>query len=84
MRKSRDLSAAEKQNASNHRVPILAAGLSGRDVTVTFIKQDGTPRVLTGHIESLSGEGDKEIVTLDTAEGFRSANLSRIVGVDVL
>jgi len=84
MRKSRDLSLAEKQNASSHRVPLLAAGLSGRDVSVTFIKQDGTPRTMSGHIEAISGEGDKEIVTIETTDGFRSANLSRIIGVDIL
>lgn len=84
MRKSVDLSAAAKQNADSHRPAILIAGVAGREVTVTFIKQDGTPRVLTGNVENLSGEGDKEIVTLKQSDGsFRSANLSRIIGVEI-
>lgn len=84
MRKSRDLSVAEKGNADSHRPAILIAGLAHRDVTVTFIKQDGTPRVLTGSVDNVSGEGDKEIVTLKQSDGsFRSANLSRIIGVEI-
>lgn len=84
MRKSRDLSAGEKQNAQSHLPAILMAGVAGREVTVTFIKQNSDPRVLTGTVENVSGEGDKEIVTIKQKDGsFRSANLSRILNVEI-
>jgi len=50
----------------------------GENVTVEFTKRDGERRTLVGRVEAIKGTGDKEVVIIETAEGFRSANLTRI------
>lgn len=53
----------------------------GERVTLSYVKRDGTESTLTGRVESLKGEGDKETVTVETDKGYRSANMYRILSV---
>lgn len=55
--------------------------LSGKALTVSFVKRDGTPRVISGQVVELTAKGSASTVTIDTAQGPRSANLWSIKGV---
>lgn len=79
MRKPEALDAAAKRKATIARSAF--AGLVGKEASVNYVKADNTPRVLVGVIEEVKGEGDKEVVVVKTAEGYRSANLSRVKSV---
>lgn len=76
MRKPEALTPVAKRFATVARKSLVEE--VGNTVTIEFIKQDGTPRVMTGVVEDIKGGGDKEVVIMKTADGYRSANLSRI------
>lgn len=84
MRKPIALTEKDMARANVARPALTMAGLAGRDVQVNFTKQDGTDRTLTGRITEFKGEGDKEVVLIETTEGIRSANLWRVNRVSVL
>lgn len=79
MRKPILLSESDKMTAASMR-PALISRI-GMEATVSFVKADGTPRTLVGTVVEVAGEGDKEVVRMETAEGFRSANVYRITNV---
>lgn len=75
MRKPEILSPSDKGMVTKNRKALESAtGMVGFDYT----KADGTPRSMYGRVEAVKGEGDKAVVIMETSEGFRSANLSRI------
>lgn len=76
MRKPEALTVREVTVANAHRPYVL--GLIGKTATVEFTKRDGSERVETGTIVSLTGQGDKEQVIIETDKGFKSANLYRV------
>lgn len=83
MRKPIALTANEAKIADTAR-NALAGVENGSGVMVTFQKADKSLRTLAGTKVEVSGVGDKEIVKVETVDGFRSANLHRIIGVTAL
>lgn len=83
MRKSIALTANETAIAATAR-KALASVVAGQGVTIAFQKQDKALRFLNGSFVEVVGSGDKEVVRLNTVDGFRSANLSRIISVTAL
>lgn len=77
MRKPEILAPAAKRKATLARPSLVP----GAEVTLNYVKADGSPRVLVGTVEEVKGSGDKEVVIMKTAEGYRSANLHRIKSV---
>lgn len=83
MRKSVALTANE-QNIARTAREALASVKPGQGVVVSFQKQDKTLRRLAGSLVEVAGTGDKEVVRIETPEGFRSANLHRVLTVTAL
>lgn len=50
-------------------------------VTIGYTKRDGTASTLTGKATGIVGAESTEAVTVETAKGFRSANLWAIASV---
>lgn len=73
MRKPIELLAVEQIRANLARPQVSAA--IGKPVTLDYVKQDGTDRTLVGTVVEVKGLDDKEVVVIETAEGFRSANM---------
>jgi hypothetical protein len=81
MRKPIALSATQKDVAA-----VAKASLPAPDefVKVYFRKQNGTFRSLSGRLAEVKGSGDKAVVVVETANGYRSANLHRVISVKAL
>ena len=83
MRKPIALTANETRIAETAR-KALASIDNGAGVVVTFQKADKSLRSLAGTKVEVAGTGDKEIVKVETVDGFRSANLHRVIAVAAL
>lgn len=77
MRKPEMNTPVEKRFATVARKSLVDS--IGEVVTIEFRKRDDeTVRVMTGKVVELKGEGDKEVVIMETDKGYRSASLVRI------
>lgn len=52
----------------------------GEDFRVEFVKQDGTPRELTGHLDPL-GQTRKQAVPIMTPDGWKSFLIHRVIDI---
>lgn len=87
MSRNATLPLSDSQRATSLTVARTLAPYVGTDtmVSVSFIKRDGSPRTVVGPVVGIIGDAmtTTGAVTIDTAEGPRSANLYRVVGVSV-
>ena len=54
---------------------------SERPATVTYVTRDGASKAIRGHVVGIVGQDSTIAVTVQTENGFRSANLYRITSV---
>lgn len=73
------LNAAEVLRANTARA--ILSKMVDSEVCINYRKRDGSPRIIRGRVVEIVGAGDKEIVKVQTKEGFKSANLWNIFEV---